>query len=270
MLKYRCIFLALLALVWVPSIDAQELKSFSLSALGRAAGKRVTVKKQRFYLFKGGLTFNKARVDQLRTAEFLSRDCYYSQKGASAGFLAWLRAGGDRCDSPFCRPITEADLANVCEFDAAYKKGKVPFQKKPALALDWLVTNLDQPLRTGFYQQREKYLEGLGVPRSGSTPEADSWTPISSSITDTDRSVAWFVHIPVVPDCGSDKNENCYLISNLVPVEIGERTYVWACEVNGDPANIGSLPMPLESGKSGNCEVIVRPLTQCEGGTCKK
>ena len=68
------------------------------------------------------------------------------------------------------------------------------------------------------------------------------------------------------------KKTETFLVTNLVPVEIDEKSYVWACEVEIASAKntLPTLPAPETSSRVKNCEVIVRPLPVCGAGSCKQ
>src|SRR4029450_4731762 len=199
-------------------------------------GKQERLKRKRFYLFRGGLATNKALIDRLSTAEFVSRDCFYCRMNVSPEFRAWLKA--EDCESPFCREITADDAARVPEFKAALAKGQREFGRKPTLAREWLTTNLAPQLRDGFYLQRRKAIEGL---LAGAKP-------LQTGMTDSVSIKAIFIDIPIALPAG--KTTETFLISNLAPFEIGTKSYVWACEVEiaADKKAVRSLPVP-EPGK---------------------
>ena len=91
--------------------------------------------------------------------------------------------------------------------------------------------------------------------------------PLQTAMTDTVAIKAFFIDIPLA----SDKNET-FLISNVVPIEIGSKSYLWACEVSIGRAKRGVLAFKVpEAGKTiPKCEVIVRDLPDCSAGACKK
>ena len=218
----------------------------------------VSLKRKRFYLFRGGFDVNRKLVDRLKTAIALSRDCYYCQAHASAEFMGWLKD----CETPHCREITADDIAKVPEFQAAYQKGTASstFSKKPELAQTWLVTNLEEPFRVGFYGERQKeikeLLNGLAA-------------PIQSSMTNASGISATFLNIPLQP-AGSASTEK-FLLSNLVPIEVREskKSFVWACEVElGGTKKTQTLEASDVSKLVKKCEVIVRELPDCTAGTC--
>jgi hypothetical protein len=250
--------LRLTILTFLLSIIPIDAQTGVLEVNGRIKvdGKQERLKRKRFYLFRGGLAANKALVDRMRTAEFVTRDCFYCRMNASPEFRAWLKA--EDCESPFCREITAADAAKVPEFKAALAKGQREFAKKPALANEWLTTNLAPELRDGFYLQRKKAIDAL----------LGGLKPLQTGMTDSVSIKAIFIDIPVAPPPG--KSSETFLISNLAPFQIGAKSYVWACEVEISPDKraVRSLPVPEAGKRAEKCEVFVRDVTVCDGQGC--
>jgi len=238
------------------AIPAQTTGTLEINGRVKVDGKQERLKRKRFYLFRGGLTANKALVDRLRVAEFVSRDCFYCRMNVSPEFRAWLKA--EDCESPFCREITADDAARVPEFKAALEKGARQFVRKPALAREWLTTNLEPGLRDGFYLQRKKAIDAIlaGV------------KPLLSGMTDSVSVKAIFIDIPITPPTG--KATETFLISNLAPLEIGAKSYIWACEVDIGPDKkaVRSLPVPEPGKRADRCEVFVRDTPACGTQGC--
>jgi hypothetical protein len=259
-----CHFLtALLALLSCQAVYAQtpQTPTGILNVNGRVktSTKPLPLKGRRFYLFTGGLDANRALIDKLKTTPFVTRDCYYCGVHASPEFMNWLHGGDGNCDSPYCRVITAEERDKVPEFKIAYQKGVAKqFAKKPILAQRWLLTSLDRTFLTGFYDSRKSFLSGI----------LEGITPVQSAITDSGTSVAaLFVNIPLRSPTASEK----FVFSNLVPIEVGKKSFTWVCEVD-----IGSkklvktqvLEAPEASKIVKNCEVIVRDLPACDGESC--
>jgi len=245
----------ILLLAWIPA-DAQNTGVLEVNGRIKVDGKQERLKRKRFFLFRGGLAANKALVDRLRSAEFLSRDCFYCSMKASPEFRAWLKA--EDCESPFCREITADDAAKVPEFKAAVAKGSTSFARKPGLAREWLTTNLAPELRDGFYLQRKSAIDRV----------LGGLKPLMTGMTDSVSIKAIFIDIPVTPPAG--KSTETFLISNIAPAEVGRRSYVWACEVEigADKKAVRSLPVPEPGKKVDKCEVFVRDLPVCDGQSC--
>jgi hypothetical protein len=217
----------------------------------KIGAKQEKLTRKRFYLLRGGLEANKALVEKLRAAAPVSRDCFYCTQKASAEFIAWLKSGD--CESPYCREITAEDAQKVPEFQAAYKKGLTQFRHKPDLAQKWITTNLPAPLREGFYRGQKTMLAGL----------LGDIKPVQSVMTDTVTVKGIFIDIPLEL---AGKKTQTFLVSNILPIEIGDKSYVWACEVE-----IGAdkpAVLRLTEAKTKACEVIVRPLNACTAGSC--
>ena len=246
----------LIAFFAVQPGGAQSTGMLEVNGRVKVDGKQERLKRKRFYLFRGGLDQNRAFVDRLRSAEFVSRDCFYCGLKASPEFRAWLKA--EDCESPFCREITEEDAASVPEFKAALDKGKQQFKARPSIAREWLTTNLAPGLRDGFYLQRktavDRVLAGL--------------KPLMTGMTDSVSIKAIFIDIPVAQL--SEKSGETFLVSNVAPIEIGTKSYIWACEVDITPDKkaVRSLPIPEPGKKADKCEVIVRDLPKCDGQSC--
>ena len=224
--------------------------SFIFSGRVKAGSKNIALKKKRFYLFRGGREANRALIDRLKAANVPSRDCFYCRLDASKEFMEWLKAGD--CESVHCREITTEDIAKVPEFQTAYKKGLQPFAKKPDLARKWLVTNLEPGFRTGFYDTRKIFINDF---------QKDI---VQTALTDNgSTALAYFSNIPM----GSAVEKFVY--TNLVPIEIGEKGYIWVCEVEvGKDKKTPILDAPETSKVVKKCEIIVHDLPVCSAGTC--
>lgn len=253
MLKFpKKLFLVALLAFGFCFVKAQTpLGSLEVSGRVRVEGKMEKLERKRFYLLRGGLEENKNLVEKLKTAELVSRDCFYSQLNASPEFICWLKA--ENCESPYCREIEKTDIETVPEFRTAYRKGLRQFGNRPAIAQKWLTTNLAPPFREGFYLKQKSLLENLlsGV------------KPLQSAMTDSVSVKAIFIDIPL--DLNG-KEEETFLVSNLLPLEIGSKSYIWACETE-----IGSdktAKLILREGK--DCEVIVKDLPVCKTENCQK
>lgn len=235
---------------------SQDLGSLEVSGRVKVGGKVEKIKRKRFYLFRGGLDANKALVERFKAAKYTSRDCYYCNLKASAEYVAWLKS--EDCESPYCRSISADDIAKVPEFQAAYKKGLLQYKNKPDVARLWLTTNLSPELKNGFYRQQKTALETtLGGVK-----------PLQSSMTDSVSVVSIFIDIPLQL---SGKASETFLVSNVVPIEIGDKGYVWTCEVDisaGKKAKMPQFAVP-EPGKTiKRCDVVVRDLPKCGAGGC--
>ncbi len=214
------------------------------------SGDQLKLARKRFYLFNGGLKENTSLLDRIKAAAFTSRDCYYTQAKASPAFMCWLQA--ENCDGPFCRPVLQEDIAGVPEFDAAYKKGLTLYKSKPALALSWLINNLDAPLVAGYYDQQRAYVDRV---LGGQKPLQTTQATITAA-------EAYFVDVPI-----SDKPQK-YLISTLIPVELGDKSFIWTCEVSdlGPNKFLSKVPLPLKT--NAKCQVTEVKQQICKTGAC--
>lgn len=238
------------------SIAGQAVGSLEVTGRVKIAGKAEKLVRKRFYLFHGGLESNKALVDKMKSAEIISRECFYCTQKASPELIAWL--GAEDCESPYCRSISTDDVKKVPEFLVAYQKGLKQFRNQPAVAGKWLTTNLAANIRDGFYKQRKASIETVlsGV------------KPLQSSMTDSVSVRAIFIDIPLMLESG--KTTDTFLISNVVPIEFRGKSYLWACEVELGKAKKVTLALQApDPGKTvKKCEVIVKDLSACAAGSC--
>ena len=242
------------------AVSAQATGSLIVNGRAKTTSKTVVLKKKRFYLFRGDREANKALIERLKAASVTSRDCFYCQLKASAEFMQWLKAGDGNCESVHCREITQEDITKVPEFQAAFQKGTKPFAKKPELAREWLVTNLEPGFRTGFYDARKAMIDGLlkDLP-------ADR-LPVQSAMTD--NSAAALANFSSIPLSAAVEK---FVFANLVPIEIGDKSYVWVCDVEiGKDKKTPILDAPDASKVIKKCEVIVRDLPVCKAGSCEQ
>jgi hypothetical protein len=220
----------------------------------KIGAKTVQLRRKRFYLFRGGFDANSKLIERLKTANVVSRDCFYCQIHASTEFMTWLKD----CETAYCREITAEDIERVPEFKAAYEKGKASstFSKKPELAQKWLITNLEKPFQSGFYDERQKELKEL---LTGIDP------PVESSITNAAGTSAAFLNVPLYSATATEK----FLLSNLIPIEAEGKSFVWACEIDlGTAKKTQALETAETSQRVKKCEVIVRDLPACKEGNC--
>lgn len=230
--------------------------SVEVSARVKIEGKVEKLTRKRFFLFKGGLKDNEAVVSRIKSAEFESRDCFYTRMKASKEFVCWLES--ENCESPYCRKIQKSDLALVPEFKAAFDKGLLAFGKREDVALGWLPTNLPRTLTSGFNASQNSQLSKI----------TEGSKPVQSSMTDSVTVKAVFIDIPVTPPAG--KKSETYTIANVIPIEVGKRSYSWACEleVQADKTAAYVLRLPEGDKPVKGCEVVVRDLKSCKTGDC--
>ncbi|HEY2846299.1 MAG TPA: hypothetical protein VGI80_00690, partial [Pyrinomonadaceae bacterium] len=183
-------------------------------------------------------------------ANYTSRDCFYCQQKASPEYIAWLKVAD--CESPYCRDITADDVAKVPEFKAAYQKSLVTY-KKPDIAQKWVTTNMPSALRDGYYLDRKKLADTIFA----------GTQPLATVMTDASSQQATFIDILV-----SGASEK-FVFSNVIPFEIGGKAYTWVCEVALKPAaNSFILPPSDTTAHVKTCDVFVKDLPKCAGGSC--
>lgn len=210
---------------------------------------RSPLARKRFYLFPGSLKDNQALIDRLKAAEINSRDCFYSQAQASPCYIRWLQE--ENCESPFCRKVKQTDVAGVKEFQDAYNKGLTLYPKKPDLALSWIINNMPQNLVSGFYDQQQGMIEKLLAGQK----------PLQSTMTTSTAVEASFIGLNV-----GDKATK-FTVTNILPVQIDNKSYVWACEVDVTKNKTTALPLTLDATKK-NCVLTVKDVKKCSTGEC--
>jgi hypothetical protein len=217
------------------------------------SGKRpVGLARKRFFLIKGSLDDNKALVQSVEQRSVVSRDCFYRGIGASEMLIAWL-AQGD-CESIYCREIAASDLQGpnaVPEFQQAFAAGEKEFGS-PDLARKWLAVNLRDEVRSGFYKRQQQDLQAVLK-----LAEAGSGTKVMSVMTDR-NGTAYF----------TDLEPGTYVISNLLPSEIGNQSVLWNCEIKVKPGDLATekpflVSNPANKEKNIKCVAVEKPLPLC-------
>lgn len=233
---------------------AQETGSLDVTGRVRIGKSQEKIVRKRFYLFRGGLAANRKLVDRIRNVQATTRDCFYCSLKASPEYIAWL--GAEDCESPYCREITEKDIATVPEFQAAYTKSLRQYGNRPEVARRWLTTNLPPPLRDGFYRAHKAELEKVLAGQK----------PVQSSMTDSVSVRATFIDLPI---SAGARNET-YLVTNILPIVIRDKSYVWICEADVNSSRRTNLVLQVPEGDKPvrRCEVIIRDVPQCKEGSC--
>ncbi len=256
-------------IIWVSlsqpnSYFAQQsptMGSIKIIGMTGQTGSRVRLERKRFYLLRGGLEDHKELIERLNANETISRDCYYKNLNVSPQYMCWLKTEEYNCESPYCREITMEDIETVPEFMTAYQRGMRQFGGRTELARGWLTTNLPFELREGFYRQQKSALDSL----------LEYAKPVQTIMTDPKQGIAYFIDIPL--NLGGDgdekKAEEKFLITNLLPIEIGDMSFVWACEteVGGDKQETFNL-LAGERSKT-KCVVIKKDLPVCRKSGCE-
>ncbi len=253
----------LVCVLEIPSFS-QELPSLgSVRVIGqtRITGEKVVLDRKRFYLMRGGLEENEKLVERLKTTEIISRDCFYANLKASPQFRCWLKTEEFNCESPYCREITTEDVNGVPEFLLAFRKSLRQYGGKSEIARLWLTTNLPFDLREGFYRQQKSMTISL-LRDAGA---------IQTIMTDSILGSAYFVDISLnLEDAdGKKRKTETFLISNLLPLEIGEKSYVWACEIEIGADKQATLNLQAAE-KTKKCVVVTKDLPKCRTESCEK
>ncbi|MGH9967218.1 MAG: hypothetical protein ACREBG_05220 [Pyrinomonadaceae bacterium] len=207
--------------------------------------------RKRFFLIKGTLEQNKALIEAIQQRPSISRDCYYRGIGASEALLKWLKESD--CESVYCREIDQQDIDGadaVPEFQHAVAAGEKDFASRE-LARKWLTVNLPENVRDGFYKRRQEELRALIKQAEGL-----SQAPILSVMTDT-RGTAY----------STELEPGTYVVSNLLPTEVGNSNIAWNCEIQVKPGDLATEKPYLISNlrdRNVKCVGVEKPLAVCE------
>jgi hypothetical protein len=248
----KLVFLALLLMVAVVLAQEPVAKQTGVLRL------RVRVKtedsaplrglaRKRFFLIPGSLEQNRALITAIEQQALTTRDCYYKQHGASGALIDWLKDGD--CESVYCRGI-EKDFVTgpkaVPEFATAFAAGQKEY-KSDETALRWLTTNVPAEMRDGFYRDRQRTLQTL--------LKQGQLGVIQSVMTDR-NGTAYF----------TDLGPGTYVLSNLIPAELGQTLVTWNCEVqvkSGDLATEKPYLVSNRKEKNVKCVGIEKPMPVC-------
>jgi hypothetical protein len=203
--------------------------------------------RKRFFLIPGTLEQNRALITAVEQQPLTTRDCYYKQHGASAELINWLREGD--CESVYCRSVENEFVTGakaVPEFASAFAANHTEFGND-VIALQWLTNYLRPDLRDGFYKDRQHTLETLlkqGQARM-----------IQSVMTDR-NGTAYF----------TDLGPGTYVLTNLIPTELGQSLVTWNCEVQvkaGDLATEKPYLVSNRKEKNVKCVGVEKPKPVC-------
>lgn len=210
----------------------------------KGPGGRSALARKRFFLYSGTLSENKALVDAVKAADITSRNCYYAGAKASACLINWLEE--ENCESPFCRKITQDDVASVPEFKAAFDKGLASYGSRSDLALDWIFDSMPPDLLSGYALKRRALLEQL-----------QKQFPFKQEVISSRTAQAQFVGLA----------PGTYVVTNLIPIEINKSSYVWAYEATVSANKTVSLRPSLTATAAGGV-FVQKELKQCMASEC--
>lgn len=207
--------------------------------------------RKRFFLIKGSLDQNKKAIEAMEGLAVESRDCYFRRARASNELIMWLKESD--CESVYCREIAEEDVNGsraVPEFQAAIVAGEKEFGNRE-LARKWLTVNLPERIRDGFYKKRQEVLSAL-IKQA----EATSGASVLSVMGDR-NGTAYFTGLEPGP----------YVISSILPVEIGDTNVTWNCPIQVKPGDLATERPYLVSNRADRnvkCVGSEKPLPVCD------
>jgi hypothetical protein len=133
----------------------------------------------------------------------------------------------------------------VPEFAAAFAASRKEFGGDET-ARKWVRTNLDPDIRDGFYRNRQNAI---------STLLEQSVVPVLSVMTDR-NGTAYF----------TDLGPGTYVLSNLVPTELGQTVVSWNCEVQVKQGDLATEKPYLVSNRKDRlvkCVGVEKPVPAC-------
>ena len=245
------VVLIALPLVTIHSQDAPARQSGVLRLRVRVkpgdSGALRAVPRKRFFLIPGSLEQHRALTDAIERQPLTTRDCYYTRNGASPALITWLKEAD--CESVYCREIEQEFVSGpkaVPEFATAFAASEKEFGS-PATALKWLTTNLAPNLRDGFYRDRKAALDEL-LKHAGA--------PVQSVMTDRNGTALF-----------TDLGVGTYVLSNLVPTELGPTLASWNCELRIKGEDLAAEKPYLISNRNDKlvkCVAIEKPTPPCQ------
>ena len=201
--------------------------------------------RKRFFLIPGTLEQNRALLEAIDRQPLVTRDCYYNKLHASAALIEWLKASD--CESVYCRSIENEFVSGpkaVPEFATAFTTSQKEY-KNDETTRQWLTTNLAPDLRDGFYRDRQSALQALL-----------KQAPATQSVMTDRNGTAYF----------TDLGPGTYVLTNLIPTELGQTLVTWNCEVQvkaGDLATEKPYLVSNRKDKLVKCVGIEKPKPVC-------
>ena len=203
--------------------------------------------RKRFFLIPGTLEQNRALIDAIERQPLVTRVCYYRKLNASQALIDWLKSGD--CESVYCREVEQEFIAGpkaVPEFAAAFAVSQKEFGGDET-ARKWVTTNLEPNIRDGFYRDRQNVI---------STLLKQTAAPVLSVMTDR-NGTAYF----------TDLGPGTYVLTNVVPTELGQTSVTWNCEVQVKQGDLATEKPYLVSNRKDRlvkCVGVEKPLPACE------
>lgn len=245
-LFWLCLLAPAIASAQTQPEEPKKTGDLQLSVKVKVNDKQVNLRRKRFYLIKGSFEENKALVDKISQQSLLTRECFYRDVKASEAFIDWL-INVVNCESVYCHAIEEKYIAGssaVPEFQVAYERS-VKEYKSPELGRLWLTTNLTNEIRDGYYRQKQAVLKTLvGETSAGATVD------LNSVMTDRNGNANF-----------TDLTPGTYLVSNLIPIELGDKSLIWTCQIVIKPREKTALQLPQ---KIKMCVFKENPLPACD------
>jgi hypothetical protein len=240
-------FALLLAVTGVPAQNQQTgVLRLRVRVKADDAAPMRGLSRKRFFLIPGTLEQNRGLLNAIEQQPLVTRDCFYKKLGASAALIDWLKSGD--CESVYCRGVEKDFVAGpkaVPEFATAFAASQKEFGSDDT-ARQWLTTNLTPNVRDGFYRDRQQLIQTL-LKTSGAQ--------VYSVMTDR-NGTAYF----------TDLGPGTYVLSNLVPTELGQMLATWNCEVQVKPGDLATEKPYLVSNrkeKNVKCVSVEKPMPVC-------